>query len=221
MGRAAGLAVGSAIVASACNIVPANAKDVPDEVKNTRSYHPNMECRRLGKTGLWVSAVSLDGHWKRIDKVIKAKAKVNPYAGPADRGDVGVFLKNRYEVVSRCIEVGINLIDFAGDAEPETYCKVLQGRRDKMYLAYSHPASELQRLSRREAPPPASHPGVGQKDRQARQGRRRANDAEGQPCHRRRGRQARGQEVARECVALPRRRKCRRSGGPGRTRSVP
>jgi predicted aldo/keto reductase-like oxidoreductase len=39
--------------------------------------------------------------------------------------------------------VGINCIDFAGDAEPETYCKVLEGRRDKMYLAYSHPASEL------------------------------------------------------------------------------
>ena len=56
---------------------------------------------------------------------------------------MGAFLKNRHEVVSRCIEVGINLIDFAGDAEPETYCKVLEGRRDKMYLAYSHPASEL------------------------------------------------------------------------------
>ncbi len=102
-----------------------------------------MEYRRLGKTGLWVSAVSLGGHWKRIDKVIKAKGDVNPYAGPASQGDMGVFLKNRHEVVSRCIEVGINLIDFAGDAEPETYCKVLEGRRDAMYLAYSHPASEL------------------------------------------------------------------------------
>ena len=56
---------------------------------------------------------------------------------------MGSFLRNRYEVVSRCIEVGINMIDFAGDSEPETYCKVLKDRRDKMYLAYSHPASEL------------------------------------------------------------------------------
>ena len=47
--------------------------------------------------------------------------------------------------------MGINLIDFAGDAEPETYCKVLKGRRDKMYLAYSHPASELRVPANRTA----------------------------------------------------------------------
>jgi predicted aldo/keto reductase-like oxidoreductase len=102
-----------------------------------------MEYRRLGQTGLWVSAVCLGGHWKRIDKIIGAKAEIDPYAGPSSDADKAPFLKNRDEVVSRCIEVGINLIDFAGDAEPETYCKVLEGRRDKMYLAYSHPASEL------------------------------------------------------------------------------
>jgi aryl-alcohol dehydrogenase-like predicted oxidoreductase len=140
--KAVGVAAG-AVAGSLWNIVPAGAKEPPAEVKNTRSYNPNMEYRRLGKTGLWVSAVCLGGHWKRIDKVIKSKATVNPYAGPTTKGDMGVFLKNRYEVVSRCIEVGINCIDFAGDAEPETYCKVLEGRRDKMYLAYSHPASEL------------------------------------------------------------------------------
>ena len=132
-------------------IVAAGAADVPVEVKNTRSYSSQMEYRRLGKTGLWVSAVSLGGHWKRIDKVIGAKGQVNPYAGPTDSGDMGIFLKNRHEVVSRCIEVGINLIDFAGDAEPETYCKVLEGRRDRMYLAYSHPASELRVPANRTA----------------------------------------------------------------------
>ena len=52
-------------------------------------------------------------------------------------------MKNRGEVVDRCIAAGINCIDFAGDAEPETYCRVLRGRRDAMYLCYSHPASEL------------------------------------------------------------------------------
>jgi predicted aldo/keto reductase-like oxidoreductase len=110
-----------------------------------------MEYRRLGKTGLWVSAVCLGGHWKRIDKVIQAKGEINPYAGPSERADMGVFLKNRHEVVTRCIEVGINLIDFAGDAEPEAYSTVLEGRRDKMYLAYSHPKSELREPENRTA----------------------------------------------------------------------
>ena len=121
------------------------------DTSKIRSYNPNMEYRRLGKTGLWVSAVSLGGHWKRIDKVIQVKGAVNPYAGPAQKEDMGPFLKNRYEIVSRCIEVGINCIDFAGDAEPETYCKVLEGRRDKMVLAYSHPASELRVPANRTA----------------------------------------------------------------------
>jgi len=141
--KALGVAAGASVVGGAWGIVPAGAKETPPEVKNTRSYSPNMEYRRLGKTGLWVSAVCLGGHWKRVDKVIKSKGEVNPYAGPADAADTGAFLKNRHEVVCRCVEVGINLIDFAGDAEPETYCKVLGGHRDKMYLAYSHPASEL------------------------------------------------------------------------------
>jgi predicted aldo/keto reductase-like oxidoreductase len=132
-------------------IVAAGADDAPAEVRNTRSYSPGMEYRRLGKTGLWVSAVCLGGHWKRIDKVIRATGSIDPYAGPADNADMTAFLKNRKQVVERCIEVGINLIDFAGNAEPETYCKVLEGRRDQMYLAYSHPASELREPGNRSA----------------------------------------------------------------------
>jgi aryl-alcohol dehydrogenase-like predicted oxidoreductase len=126
-------------------------KEVTDEVKNTRSYNPNMEYRRLGKTGLWVSAICLGGHWKRIDKVIGAETEINPYEGPSDERVMGAFLSNRREVVDRCMEVGINCIDFAGNAEPETYCKVLQGRRDKMVLCYSHPASELREEPNRNA----------------------------------------------------------------------
>jgi len=148
--KAIGVGAAAAVVSHA-NIVAAGAAVVPEAVKNTRNYNPDMEYRRLGKTGLWVSAVCMGGHWKRVDKVIKAQGSINPYAGPASQGDMGVFLKNRHEVVSRAIEVGINLIDFAGDAEPETYCKVLEGRRDKMYLAYSHPASELRVPANRTA----------------------------------------------------------------------
>jgi aryl-alcohol dehydrogenase-like predicted oxidoreductase len=142
---AAGVAMGVATVAAGGAV-----EEVAPEVKNTRSYNPDMEYRRLGKTDLWVSAVCLGGHWKRIDKVIPPDGPISPYDAP-EEGLMGPFLKNRYDVVSRCIEAGINLIDFAGDSEPEVYCRVLEGRRDTMYFAYSHPRSELRPPENRNA----------------------------------------------------------------------
>jgi len=62
-------------------------------IRKTPSYNPDMEYRRLGKTGLWISAVCLGGHWKRVN-VMKQN-----------------FEKNRRDVVDRCIDVGINFID--------------------------------------------------------------------------------------------------------------
>ena len=94
-----------------------------------------MEYRRCGKTDLMVSAVCLGGHWKRIDKVVPAM--------PSGEGwldvDAGVpeFEKNRSDVVSRCIERGINYIDACTGGEVMAYAKALKGRRDKMYLGYS------------------------------------------------------------------------------------
>jgi len=137
---AAGLAIGLSVLKP--RTVLAAPADKP-AIEKTRSYNPGMEYRRLGQTGLWVSAVCLGGHWKRIDKVIAAKGAISPYTAPMNAGDMDAFLKNRDEVVSRCMEVGINTIDFAGDSEAEVYCKVLGKRREQMFLAYSHPASEL------------------------------------------------------------------------------
>ena len=94
-------------------------------IRKTPSYNQNMEYRRLGKTGLWVSAVCLGGHWKRVN-VMKQD-----------------FDKNRYDVVSRCIDVGINYIDACWDNEVKAYSKALAGRRDKMFMALSHGAKEV------------------------------------------------------------------------------
>ncbi len=58
---AAGLAVGAA------GSQIARAGEAGAVVRQTRSYNPEMEYRRLGKTGLWVSAACLGGHWKRVD----------------------------------------------------------------------------------------------------------------------------------------------------------
>jgi aryl-alcohol dehydrogenase-like predicted oxidoreductase len=102
------------------------------QIRQTRSYNPAMEYRRLGKTGLWVSAVCLGGHWKRIDKV------VGQCEGPAaDAAAKAAFDANRHDVVSRCIDAGINYIDACMGCEVIAYAKALKGRRDSVYLGYS------------------------------------------------------------------------------------
>jgi aryl-alcohol dehydrogenase-like predicted oxidoreductase len=90
------------------------------------NYNPNMEYRRLGKTNLMVSAVCLGGH-----------------SGSND--------KERYEVVSRCIDIGINYIDACTDGEVMRDSKALKGRRGKMYLALSHCGNEVRNENYRTA----------------------------------------------------------------------
>jgi len=97
------------------------------------NYNPDMEYRRCGKTGLMVSAVALGGHWKRIEQVLGEPGK----AARSGNIDHEAFTKNRYEVVSRCIERGINWIDACTKGEVKAYARALKGRRDKMYLACS------------------------------------------------------------------------------------
>ena len=105
------------------------------------NYNSDMEYRRCGKTNMMISAVCMGGHWKRIDKVV-AKARQGS-------GRIGVglgnpeFEKNRYDVVTRCIERGINYIDACVSAEVLAYSKALKGRRDKMHLGYSWFESEM------------------------------------------------------------------------------
>lgn len=97
------------------------------------NYNPEMEYRRLGKTGLMVSAVCLGGHWKRIDTVVSGGGGIN---NPD-------FQKNRYDVISRCIERGINYIDACTSQEVLAYSRALKGRRDKMYLGFSWYEQEM------------------------------------------------------------------------------
>ena len=143
LGLTAGLAMLRPLRGSAANPNATLSESDRAAMQKTRSYNSNMEYRRLGKTGLWVSAVSLGGHWKRIDKVIGAKGDLNPYVAPTEADVLPAFEQNRKEVVNRCLEVGINWIDYAGDSEPEVYSKVIRGQREKVFIGYSHPASEL------------------------------------------------------------------------------
>ena len=112
---AAGIAAGLGAADRAATAKPKKPR------KKILNYNPDMEYRRLGKTGLWISAVCMGGHWKRVNKILEATGKT--------------FDENCHDVVSRCIEVGINYIDACSGGEVKAYSKALTGRREKMYLA--------------------------------------------------------------------------------------
>jgi hypothetical protein len=97
------------------------------------NYNPDMEYRRCGRTGLMVSAVALGGHWKRIKQIIGGN-EMGGWTGDIARPN---FRKNRADVVSRCIERGINWVDACSTPEIQAYSHALRGRRDKMYIACS------------------------------------------------------------------------------------
>lgn len=105
------------------------------------NYNEQMEYRRGGKTNLMFSSVCLGGHWKRVNAVVPGLFEGGSWLGASiDNAD---FQKNRTEVVSRCIDRGINFIDACTSQEVTTYSRALRGRRDKMYLGYSWYQNEV------------------------------------------------------------------------------
>jgi aryl-alcohol dehydrogenase-like predicted oxidoreductase len=117
---AAGVAAGLSALTSA----QAAPEEKPLDTSKILNYNADMEYRRQGKTGLMVSAVCLGGHSRNTDQ-------------------------ERYEVISRCIDSGINYIDACWDNEVKRDAKALKGRRDKMYLGLSHGAKEVRNESAR------------------------------------------------------------------------
>jgi len=118
----------------------------PDKAETGRilNYNPDMEYRRCGKTNLMVSAVCLGGHWKRIELALPRGEHGSGWMG-AGLGNPK-FDDNRRDIVTRCIERGINYIDACVGCEVLAYAKALKGRRDKMYLGFSWSESEMRSL---------------------------------------------------------------------------
>jgi len=122
---------GSALVAGAAAagsvIEQAEAKDDVD-TKKILNYNPKMHYRRLGKTNMMLSEVSLGGHWKNRGG--------GRYWGDLAKDEVPEDVgKNRADVISTCADVGINYLDITTPAECCAYGVALKGRREKMMVA--------------------------------------------------------------------------------------
>jgi predicted aldo/keto reductase-like oxidoreductase len=131
----------SAVVAAGVAASVGSAEAAKDKnaaaARKTRSYNPNMEYRQLGKTGIWVSAVCLGGHWKRVNKIIHSTGRVGGHVRPSDSADAARFHKNRYDILTKCMEVGINYVDACSGEEIMAYSRAIRGRREKMFFGYS------------------------------------------------------------------------------------
>jgi len=99
----------------------------PVHTSRILNFNSKMTYRRLGKTNLMISEVSLGGHWKNRN----AGRYWDHFAKEQVPDDVA---KNRTEVVSACVDCGINYLDITTAAECLCYGVALKGRRDKMYV---------------------------------------------------------------------------------------
>ncbi len=120
--KAAGVAMGL----SAATQTARAAEPAAVDTSKILNYNPNMQYRRQGSTKLMISAVCLGGH------------------SPST-------VKERTEIVSRAIDMGINYIDACTYGEVVRDCQALRGRRDKLYLALSHCGNEARNEDYRTA----------------------------------------------------------------------
>ena len=121
---------GSALVAGAAiasNVIGAEKAPEAADPKEIVNYNPKMHYRRLGKSNLILSEVSLGGHWKNRN----GGRYWDQFAGDEVPEDVG---KNRTDVMSACIDAGINYLDITTAAECLSYGVALKGRRESFLV---------------------------------------------------------------------------------------
>ncbi|MBN2476597.1 MAG: aldo/keto reductase [Pirellulales bacterium] len=129
----AAAAAGIAAAVTGARIVAAG-NPANEDTGKILNYNGDMEYRRCGRTGLMISAVSLGGHWKRVDKMIGGEEVPGWMTMKIGRPE---FQQNRLEVVNRCIQRGINYVDACCREEILAYARALKGRREAMYFGYS------------------------------------------------------------------------------------
>ena len=112
--RRTSLAAAGALAAKGCS--SGNVAKPPDHSK-ILSYNANMGYRRLGKTGLMISEISLGGH-----------------GGFYEEGGI----ENRRAVLERATELGLNYVDNNIADECDLYGKAMDGRRrENWYIGFA------------------------------------------------------------------------------------
>jgi len=109
-----------AAASTAASAGAAAASTPAPDPRHTRSYNEDMEYRRLGRTNLMLSVVSMGGHWKKI-----------PYAPGSDD-----FKKNRRQVINAALDHGINYIDACSTGEVSVYAEAVRDRREEIYFGF-------------------------------------------------------------------------------------
>ena len=111
---AAAGAIAGALAGTGCTSSKTSKSNDVSKIDTSKilNYNPKMGYRRLGKTGLVISEVSLGGH-----------------------GSLG--LENRVEVLERAAELGMNYLDTNITDECELYGKALGGDRKKWHIGFA------------------------------------------------------------------------------------
>ncbi|NQU25927.1 MAG: aldo/keto reductase [Candidatus Nealsonbacteria bacterium] len=121
--KAGSAAVASAVAGGVGRAVAAEPKPEPEKILGR---HEKMGYRRLGKTDLWISEISLGGHCPSIRQ--DATAQENP----------GEVVENRKKVLAKAHELGINFIDTDMAKESRIYGQALHELklRDQFYISF-------------------------------------------------------------------------------------
>lgn len=113
--------------------VSAKASDKKTKIDTSKilNYNSKMHYRRLGKTNLMISEVSLGGHWRAPWR--------NSGGGwwwgkSIKKGISDKIAQNRTDVVSKAIDCGMNYLDITGAEECIAFGTALKGRRKKMIV---------------------------------------------------------------------------------------
>ncbi|MHC4796338.1 MAG: aldo/keto reductase, partial [Planctomycetota bacterium] len=110
----------SAAVAGAtltgCAATKTGSKIEPVDTSRILNYNPKMGYRRLGKTDIMVSEISLGGHG---------------YGQQQNREE------NRFQVLERAAELGMNYLDTNIAGECDLYGRALRGKRDKWHIGFA------------------------------------------------------------------------------------